>query len=56
MANGGNDYDTLVAAKKVDTNVLVRDLVVEWVELNSPFNPPEPAVEMRITTLGTPPS
>jgi 2',3'-cyclic-nucleotide 2'-phosphodiesterase (5'-nucleotidase family) len=56
LANGGDVYDTLAGANKVETNVLVRDLVVEWVELNSPFKPPEPAVEMRITTLGTPPS
>jgi 2',3'-cyclic-nucleotide 2'-phosphodiesterase (5'-nucleotidase family) len=56
MANGGDEYHTLAAASKVDTYKLVRDLVVEWVELNSPFKPPDPAVELRITASGTPPS
>jgi hypothetical protein len=37
MANGGDDSDTLAAAKnKINTNKLVRDLFVEWAELNSP--------------------
>ena len=43
---GGDEYHTLEAAiSKVDTYVLVRDLVVDWVKANSPFEPPDPAVE-----------
>ena len=57
MANGRDEYHTLEAAiSKVDTYVLVRDLVVDWVKANSPFEPPDPAVEKRITASGTPPS
>ena len=55
MANGGDDYDTLPANPQTNTYVLVRDIVVDWVKANSPFTPPDPAVEQRITALGTPP-
>jgi hypothetical protein len=55
MANGGDDYDTLAANPQVNSYVLVRDLVVDWVKANSPFTPPDPAIEQRITALGTPP-
>jgi len=55
MANGGDEYDTLAANPGVNTYELVRDLVVDWVKANSPFAPPDPAVEQRITTLGTAP-
>ncbi|NIA24814.1 MAG: hypothetical protein GWP04_04530 [Gammaproteobacteria bacterium] len=56
MANGGDDYATLAASPQVNSYVLVRDLVVDWVKANSPFTPPDPTVEQRITALGTPPS
>ncbi|MDY7041375.1 MAG: 5'-nucleotidase C-terminal domain-containing protein, partial [Chloroflexota bacterium] len=56
MANGGDDYDTLVANPQTNTYVLVRDIVVSWVASYSPFTPPDPAVEQRITAFGTPPS
>jgi 2',3'-cyclic-nucleotide 2'-phosphodiesterase (5'-nucleotidase family) len=56
MANGGDDYDTLAANPQVNSYVLVRDIVVDWVKANSPFSPPDPAVEQRITATGTPPS
>jgi 5'-nucleotidase/UDP-sugar diphosphatase len=55
MANGGDDYDTLAANPQSNTYVIVRDLVVNWVKANSPFTPPDPAVEQRITALGTAP-
>jgi 5'-nucleotidase/UDP-sugar diphosphatase len=55
MANGGDEYDTLAANPQVNSYVLVRDLVVGWVKANSPFTPPDPAVEQRITISGTPP-
>ena len=55
MANGGDEYFTLAANPQVNSYVLVRDLVVDWVRANSPFTPPDPAVEQRITALGTAP-
>lgn len=55
MANGGDDYHTLPVNPQTNTYVLVRDIVVDWVKANSPFTPPDPAVEQRITALGTPP-
>ncbi len=55
MAVGGDDYVTLAANPQVNSYVLVRDLVVDWVKANSPFTPPDPAVEQRITITGTPP-
>lgn len=55
MAVGGDDYTTLASAPQVNSYVLVRDLVVDWVKANSPFTPPDPAVEQRITITGTPP-
>lgn len=55
MASGGDDYVTLAANPQVNSYVLVRDLVVDWVKANSPFAPPDPAVEGRITITGTPP-
>ena len=56
MASGGDEYDTLAANPQTNTYELVRDLVVDWVGANSPFTAPDPAVEQRITALGTPPS
>jgi len=56
MAAGGDEYDTLAANPQTNTYVLVRDIVVDWCKANSPFTPPDPAVEQRITALGTPPS
>lgn len=56
MAAGGDEYFTLAANPQTNTYVLVRDIVVDWVKANSPFTPPDPAVQQRITTLGTPPS
>jgi 2',3'-cyclic-nucleotide 2'-phosphodiesterase (5'-nucleotidase family) len=56
MASGGDDYLTLGSNPQTNSYVLVRDMVVDWVELNSPFTPPDPVVEMRMTALGTPPA
>jgi 2',3'-cyclic-nucleotide 2'-phosphodiesterase (5'-nucleotidase family) len=56
MAVGGDEYFTLAANPQTNTYVLVRDIVVDWTKANSPFTPPEPAIEQRITALGTPPS
>ena len=55
IAVGGDDYTTLAANPQVNSYVLIRDLVVDWVKANSPFTPPDPAVEQRITITGTPP-
>ena len=56
MANGGDDYDTLPLNPQLNTYVLVRDIVVDWVKAAGCFDPPDPAVEQRITAYGTPPS
>ncbi|UCD98482.1 MAG: S8 family serine peptidase [Chloroflexota bacterium] len=56
MASGGDEYFTLAAAPQVNTYALIRDLLVDWVKANSPFTPPDPALEMRIAASGTPPS
>lgn len=56
MANGGDGYDTLAANPQTNSYVLVRDLVVDWLGSNSPFTAPDPAVEQRMTTLGTAPN
>lgn len=55
MANGGDGYNTLAANPQVNTYVIVRDIVADWVKTNSPFAPPNPVVELRITALGSPP-
>jgi 5'-nucleotidase/UDP-sugar diphosphatase len=56
MAGGGDEYFTLAANPQNNTYLLVRDLVVDWVKLAGCFDPPDPAVEQRITAYGTPPS
>jgi 2',3'-cyclic-nucleotide 2'-phosphodiesterase/3'-nucleotidase len=56
MAAGGDGYETLGDNPQTNTYALVRDLVVDWVKANSPFAPPDPAVELRMIALGTPPS
>lgn len=56
MAAGGDGYETLGDNPQTNSYELVRDLVVDWVRANSPFAPPDPAVELRMIALGTPPS
>jgi 2',3'-cyclic-nucleotide 2'-phosphodiesterase (5'-nucleotidase family) len=56
MAGGGDEYFTLAANPQTNTYALVREIVVDWVKANSPFTPPDPAIEGRITAYGTPPS
>jgi 2',3'-cyclic-nucleotide 2'-phosphodiesterase (5'-nucleotidase family) len=56
MANGGDEYFTLAANPQVNSYALVRDLVVDWVKGAGCFDPPDPAIEQRITASGTPPS
>jgi 2',3'-cyclic-nucleotide 2'-phosphodiesterase (5'-nucleotidase family) len=56
MAAGGDGYGTLGSNPQTNTYELVRDLVVDWVRANSPFTAPDPAVELRMIALGTPPS
>lgn len=55
MASGGDHYGTLPGKPQINTYVLIRDLMVDWVKANSPFTPPDPVVEQRITITGTPP-
>jgi 2',3'-cyclic-nucleotide 2'-phosphodiesterase (5'-nucleotidase family) len=56
MAAGGDEYYTLAVNPQMNTYILVRDIVVDWVKANSPFAAPDPAIEQRITAFGTPPS
>jgi 2',3'-cyclic-nucleotide 2'-phosphodiesterase (5'-nucleotidase family) len=53
MASGGDGYTTLSENPQYDTYVPVYDIVVDWAKANSPFAPPDPAVEQRITAYGT---
>lgn len=55
MALGGDGYNTLTTNPQINSYIPVRDIAVEWIEANSPFVPPDPTVEQRITALGTPP-
>ena len=55
MASGGDHYGTLPGKPQTNTYALIRDLMVDWVKAHSPFTPPDPAVEQRITITGTPP-
>lgn len=56
MAAGGDGYEIFAENPQVNSYVLVRDMVVDWVRASPPFSPPDPAVEQRITAFGTPPS
>ncbi len=47
MASGGDDYPTLPTVPQENSYELVRDIVVDWVKVNSPFDPPP--VSGRIT-------
>jgi 2',3'-cyclic-nucleotide 2'-phosphodiesterase (5'-nucleotidase family) len=40
IAAGSDDYPTLPTVPQVNTYELVRDIVVDWVKANSPFDPP----------------
>ena len=51
----GDEFDTLVANPQYNTYVLIRDIIADWGRAYSPFTAPDPAVEGRITALGTPP-
>ncbi len=55
MAIGGDGNSTLAANPQTDTGVVIRDIVVNWIMDNTPFTPPDPLVELRITANGTPP-
>lgn len=55
MAAGGDDYLTLATNPQTNTYELVRDIVVDWVKAAGCFDPPDPAVEQRITVEGTAP-
>jgi hypothetical protein len=56
MAYGGAGNITLAANPQYPAGVVIRELVVNWIVANSPFTPPDPAVEQRIAVIGTPPT
>jgi len=47
MASGGDDSPTLATVPQTNTYEIIRDIVVQWVRDNSPFDPP--TVSGRIT-------
>ncbi len=55
IANGGDNYTVLTLNPQVDSHILIRELFTDWIKANSPFTPPDPSVEQRITASGTPP-
>jgi 2',3'-cyclic-nucleotide 2'-phosphodiesterase (5'-nucleotidase family) len=40
MASGGDDYPTLPTLSQNNTYTIIRDIMVDWVKANSPFDPP----------------
>jgi len=55
LATGALGMSTLFANPQQGTEVLIIDYLIDWISNNSPFDPPDPAIEQRITVLGTPP-
>jgi 2',3'-cyclic-nucleotide 2'-phosphodiesterase (5'-nucleotidase family) len=52
LANGAQGMDTMVANPQQETEIHFRDYLIGWLPANSPFDPPDPAVEERITVYG----
>lgn len=52
LANGAQGMDTMMASPHQATEIYYRDYLIEWLQANSPFDPPDPAVEQRITVYG----
>jgi len=49
MASGGSGYTILPTLPQTNSYVLIRDIMVDWVKANSPFDPP--TLSDRITLL-----
>jgi 2',3'-cyclic-nucleotide 2'-phosphodiesterase (5'-nucleotidase family) len=54
LANGSQGMYTLVANPQQNTEIFIRDYLIQWIRNNSPFTPPDPTVEQRITVLNKP--
>lgn len=52
LANGAQGMDTMLANPHQGTEIYYRDYLLGWLKANSPFDPPDPAVEQRITVYG----
>lgn len=53
LANGAQGMDTLLASPQLGTEIHIRDYLIQWLQNNSPFDPPDPVVEQRIAVFGT---
>jgi len=50
IASGADDYPTLPTLPQINTYEIIREIVADWVRAtSSPFTPPDPAAEGRIT-------
>lgn len=55
MAAGGDKYATLATLPQVEYSYIKYvDPMVEWIRANSPFTPPDPAIELRVIPLPLP--
>lgn len=52
LANGAQGMNTMLANPHQGTEIYYRDYLMEWLPTNSPFDPPDPAIEQRITVYG----
>jgi len=52
LAEGAQGMDTMLANPHQGTEIYYRDYLLAWLPANSPFDPPDPAVEQRITVYG----
>jgi 2',3'-cyclic-nucleotide 2'-phosphodiesterase (5'-nucleotidase family) len=52
LARGAQGMDTMLANPQQGTEIYYRDYLLAWLPVNSPFDPPDPAVEQRITVFG----
>jgi 2',3'-cyclic-nucleotide 2'-phosphodiesterase (5'-nucleotidase family) len=55
LADGGDDFALLPDLPQERDGVLVRDLLVSWLKRHRPLVPPDPDVEVRMVSSGTPP-
>ncbi|MHC4472028.1 MAG: bifunctional metallophosphatase/5'-nucleotidase [Planctomycetota bacterium] len=54
LADGGDDFVLLPDLPQERDDVLVRDLLVRWLRKHRPLTPPDPSVERRMVSHGSP--
>jgi 5'-nucleotidase len=55
LAEGGDGFKPLTEGKHAKKDALVRDLMVDWLRANRPFDPPDPKTERRMVSTGKAP-